>query len=257
MATLTRIRGDTCALALTLVNPDTGAAFNPTGQTLLFSIKKVANAPDSAALVQKSGAVGGITVVSAPAGSIVVELVPADWALLTPGTEYAYDVQAQDTVSGAVRTVDLGTFTGRNDVTKAVALAISTTVVFPLPGALDPSSFVGNFYTITTLAGLAALSAGALAALQNGAVIRLFFSGSIVADYRLRANGGAETQSAPWRILATNATLRLWELIGVQKQGVPCAWNPDTVKFHQILASGTGTAATISLAAEADAFTLP
>lgn len=119
--------------------------------------------------------------------------------------------------------------------------------------AAQKSAFVGNYYAITTLAALAALPSGTVSVLQNGAVARLFFPGSIVADYRLRANTGAETQSAPWIILATNATLRLWELVVVSKQGVPCVWVSSLSKFKQVLESSGA----VALADDADAFILP
>lgn len=119
-----------------------------------------------------------------------------------------------------------------------------------------------NLSAITALRGggatdLDGISAADLTNYGVGAIVRLFLTGSIMVDYRLRANTGVETESTPWRILCDNYALRLWELVGVWKQGVPCVWNPDLSKFHQLLAAGSGTAVVLAPAQEADAFIIP
>lgn len=128
---LTRTRGDTCELALSLLNPDTGLPFDPTNQVLIFTVKANANDPDAKALIQKISTVGGITIDDAPAGEITVELVPQDWLPLRARGIYVYDVQAQDGSTGAVRTVASGTLQGDQDVTKGLTLAITTYTTNP------------------------------------------------------------------------------------------------------------------------------
>lgn len=130
-ATLTRYRGDTCALALSLINPDTDLPFNPTNNVLIFTLKRNATDPDTDALVQKISTVGGITVDDAAAGEITVELVPQDWVLLRANQEYVFDVQAQDGNTGAVRTVYSGTVLANPDVTKGMTLSITTYTTNP------------------------------------------------------------------------------------------------------------------------------
>lgn len=130
-ANLTRYRGDTCALHLTLTNPDDGLPFDPTNQVLIFTVKKNATDPDADALIQKDSLVGGFTVDDAAAGEITVELVPVDWALLRAKNEYVYDVQAQDGVTGAVRTVAYGDLMANPDVTKGLTISIPTYTTNP------------------------------------------------------------------------------------------------------------------------------
>jgi hypothetical protein len=123
----TRYLGDTATLSLALTHPDTGAAFTPTGHTLIFTLKRDALALDTAAIVQKISTVGGITV----ANPSVVTLVPADWASIKPGVEYVADIQAQNNSTGAILTVWSGSFLARPDVTKLATLSITTHTTNP------------------------------------------------------------------------------------------------------------------------------
>ena len=127
---LIRYRGDSADLTIPLTNPDTGAAFPPSGHNLLWTLKAKASDLDSAALVQKISTVGGITL----ANPSVVSLVPADFALLLADVCYEWDVQAQNLTTGAVRTVARGTLAFAFDVSKTTALAIPTTTTNPSAG---------------------------------------------------------------------------------------------------------------------------
>ena len=125
-----RYRGDG-PLSLPLTNPDDGTPFDPAGCALLFTLKAALADADAAALVQKSSAVGGITV----ADPAVVTLVPADFAVLAAGVTYFFDVQAQLAAAPAtIRTVGCGTLKFAYDVTREVTLSISTTTTNPDAG---------------------------------------------------------------------------------------------------------------------------
>jgi hypothetical protein len=120
------------------------------------------------------------------------------------------------------------------------------------------SNVVINRYDISRLLGgslsaLDGISAATLVQLQNGTILRLFFAGSIMADFRLRANAGSETESAPWRVLCDNASGRLFELVGVWKQGTPCVWDTDLNKHRQVLVAG----GSLAIADAGDAFVIP
>lgn len=128
---LQRYRGDTSLLRLVLRSPDTGSIYDPTGSVLLFTLKANADDTDSSALIQKLSAVGGFTIVDATAGRVDVELVPADVAILSPERTYEWDVQAQSTSTGAVKTVARGTYWQEKDVTRGTTLAIPTTTTNP------------------------------------------------------------------------------------------------------------------------------
>lgn len=125
--TFRRRRGDSATLSLSLTNPDSGTSFAPTGCVLIFTIKGDASQPDSAALVQKISNVGGITV----ANPAVVSLVVADHLNLAAQVTFEWDVQAQNTLTGEVRTVARGTLFFEDDVTKQTTLTIPTEVVNP------------------------------------------------------------------------------------------------------------------------------
>jgi hypothetical protein len=131
-----RYRGDTSSLAITLTNPDTGTPFNPTGNVLIFTLKKSAFDADADAVVQKISTVGGITIIAPTADDeqIAVELVPADYSALTSRFIYQLDVQAQNVSTGAIRTVARGTFAAEIDVTRETTLSIPTTTTNPEAG---------------------------------------------------------------------------------------------------------------------------
>lgn len=134
--TLTRFHGDTALLALVLTHPDTGAVYNPSADTLIFSLKRQASLPDASSLVQKISTVGGITLVNPGAGEITVELVPYDWAPLRPAVAYEFDVQAQNNSSGAVHTVARGQLTVDADVTRGLTISVPTHTTNPSGGGL-------------------------------------------------------------------------------------------------------------------------
>lgn len=136
ITTLTRFHGDTALLSLVLTHPDTGALYDPSADTLIFSLKRYANLPDSSSLVQKISTVGGITLVNPGAGEITVELVPDDWAPLRPDVTYEFDVQAQNNVSGAPHTVARGQLTVSSDVTRGLTISVPTHTTNPSGGGL-------------------------------------------------------------------------------------------------------------------------
>lgn len=119
-----RYWGDTAQLPLPLRNPNTGAPFDPAGAHLIFTLKARAEDPDTAALVQKSSAIGGFPALAL--GRATVELVPADWSKLSIGCAYPFDVQAQRASDGAVLTVARGALVPEQDITRGTALAIPT-----------------------------------------------------------------------------------------------------------------------------------
>lgn len=163
---LVRYRGDGATLALSLTQPDTGGAFNPTGEILLFTIKEDADDLDADALVQKLSTIGGFTTVDAAAGRVNVALVPADFAELTARKTYEFDVQAQNATTGAVRTVCRGTLYFADDVTKGVTLSIATTTTNPGVGYTwanipdKPATFAATVSpsVVTTVAGGASVT---------------------------------------------------------------------------------------------------
>ena len=126
-----RFYGDNVRFLLFLTSPDDGSVFNPTGYQLIFTLKANPSDPDSAALVQKFSIIGGITVISASAGEIAVDLVPADWTLLTPGRNYFFDVRAQNISTGFLYTVFYGDFSPRWNVTRTFTLSIPTYTTTP------------------------------------------------------------------------------------------------------------------------------
>lgn len=126
---IVRYRGDG-PVSIPLTDPDTGAAFDPTGHTLIFTLKALQTDPDVEALVQKISAVGGITV----ANPSVVTLVPVDFAELEPEVTYEFDIQAQSAVTGIIRTVARGTLRFAYDITREAELSIPTTTTNPDAG---------------------------------------------------------------------------------------------------------------------------
>lgn len=118
--------------------------------------------------------------------------------------------------------------------------------------------FVHNRFEITGLTGgtSAKLDGFDISNLKTGnPIVAVFFTGSIVAFYRLRANAGGEAAVTYWKVLSTNDPLYLWELISVQKQGCPCGWNATTSKFHQTMM--TGAADAVSQVIDQTGFVLP
>lgn len=130
MSTSHRIfRGDTVSLSLTLVEPFTTTPFNPTGWTLLATCKAGYDVDDSGALFQKQTGVGGITIVSAGAGRITLDLLPADTDEADVLERYVFDVQAQNDSTGAVKTVYLGTLRIDPEVSRLTEPAVDVVVI--------------------------------------------------------------------------------------------------------------------------------
>lgn len=242
-----------------------GAALDLTLLTAaVWSLRRSPTLPDADADLSLSlGA--GLSVVDAPAGFLFGAYTAAQSAELVPYGAFHYQLKLTFS-DGAVVIPDLLRGTFYNDLASAEEQACDGASIVRLdaasgtltPTTPDMSNYVINRYDLTGLTGgtsvkLDGLPAATLAALTDGAVVRLYFTGDIMADFRLRANTGSETESAPWKILADNATGRLWQLLGVWKQGAPCVWDPALSKFKQVLvASGA-----IALADDADAFVLP
>jgi len=257
--------GASFSFRLALTRPEDGAAIDLTGVTALaFTLKTSPTLADADASLTLNLS-SGITVVDALAGLVSVSVTAAQSATLTAAGPYYYATKA--TLStGAVVIPDLLRGLFYNDLYSVEEQQCEGTAITRLdaasgtltPTTPDMANTVINRYDLTGLTGgtsvkLDGLSAATLTALSNGAIVRLFFTGSIMADFRLRANTGSETESAPWRILCDNGSGRLWELIAVTKQGVPCVWDATLSKFKQVLTSGGA----IALADDADAFVLP
>lgn len=253
---------------LTFAKSEDGSAIDLSGATAIeFLLKRTSTMDDDDAALHLTAA-AGLTVIDAVAGLVLAAITPAQSRALEGYGEYFYFARAT-LADGSVVIPDLlrGPFV--TDLESAQEQECSGAVVRldAATGTLTPvtpdmSNYTINRYDLTGLTGGAAtdldgLSEDTLAALSNGAVVELFFTGSISARFRLRAMVGTEAESAPWIVIADNDTTRVWECIGVFKQGAPCAWNPDTSKFHQLLASGTGTAISPALADAASAFSLP
>lgn len=242
-----------------------------TGATLSAALKYSPDDADSDAVALSTGddpaltlvivdAVAGLATLTilAAATATVSRAAPLYWqvrATLAGGEVYAWENH-----QGPVHLTPLaGAACGCTDYPPqpgVTATIDDTSALSLLPTML--SNVVINRYDLTRLLGgssvaLDGLSAATLGALQNGAILRVFFTGSIVADYRLRANTGSETESAPWRVLCDNSSARLWELVTVTKQGTPCVWDATLSKFRQVLfAEGA-----LTTADAADAFILP
>lgn len=125
------IRGDSKTLALTLANAADGTAFNPTDYFLIFTVKIRKTDADGSAKIQKSSNTG-ITVTTAATGLIAIELVSADTDDLE-GRTYCFDVQAQHSTSGLVKTVAFGGLKVVEDVTRETT--VTATVYTENPSA--------------------------------------------------------------------------------------------------------------------------
>jgi hypothetical protein len=119
---LKRFRGDSATLSIPLYNPDTGAAYTPTGP-LKFDLKASDANLDAAALIEKLSNVGGITL----ANPSVVTLVADDADLLDARVTYLWGVI--DTATN--RQVARGTFWTEQRIPRDGALAIETHVIEP------------------------------------------------------------------------------------------------------------------------------
>lgn len=137
MITLTQRIGDTVSHRIQLRWG--GRAFDPTGFSILFTVKADADADaDAAAKIQKRDGGFGITV---SGSSALVQLLPVDTAgdanadpvipALTPGT-YDWDIQSQsESDPEDVRTVANGRLVLTRDVTRGTEAAIPVYVADP------------------------------------------------------------------------------------------------------------------------------
>lgn len=252
-----------------VTKPEDGSAIDLSlATTYEWLLKRTATTADADAVLTLEEN-DGITVLDAVAGLLELELTAAQSAaLLAYGTYFCFTritfADGRVIIPDSLRcslTTDLAA-AEEQELDEGCVKRLDAATGTLTPVTPDMSNYTINRHDLTGLTGgastdLDGLSVETLSALSNGAVVELFFTGSISARFRLRAMVGTEAEDAPWLIIADNDTDRVWELIGVQKQGAPCAWNPDTEKFHQVLASGTGTAVIPSLAPEASAFSLP
>lgn len=253
---------------LTFAKSEDGSAIDLTAATAIeFLLKRTSTMDDDDAALHLTAS-AGLTVIDAVAGLVLAAITPARSRALEGYGEYFYFARAT-LADGSVVIPDLLRGTFLTDLESAEEQECSGAVVRldAATGTLTPvtpdmSNYTINRYDLTGLTGgtatdLDGLSEDTLAALSDGAVVELFFTGSISARFRLRAMVGTESESVPWLIIADHDTARVWELIGVAKQGVPATWNATTAKFHQLLASGSGTAVIPQLADEAAGFSLP
>lgn len=257
--------GASATWRLFIAKSEDGSAIDLTGATAIaFTLKTSPTLADEDAELTLD-LTAGLTVIDPLAGLVSVAITAAQHAALVPYGPFYYKLSAT-LADGSVVIPDLLRGKFYNDLDSAEEQALdgaSITRLDAATGTLTPttpdmSNYVLNRYDLTSLTGgtsvdLDGLSASVLSFLANGTTVRLFFTGSIVADFRLRANTGAETESAPWKILCDNSSARLWELLSVTKEGAPCVWDASLSKFKQVLSSG----GTLTQADDADAFVLP
>lgn len=269
MASPTKLRlppGSSRSWLLRFLRPD-GAPEDLTEASFAGYLKRSVFDADADALVDLSTRV---SIYDATAGLAVFSILPADTADLDPFLSCEWQVRATlaDTRVIAHEAHEgpfvLAPLTGSpdlaeppNDYIEAISTMSSFLRILP-----DLLGLTGG--TSTKLDGL---SVATLAAMVNGAQVSLFFDGSISANYRLRDRSGSETEYAgddgdathPGGsvILCDHDDDRCWELIEVRKQGLPCTWNGETLKWHQLLATGTGSGVAPALTQAADGFNLP
>lgn len=241
---------------LTWLRPD-GDPESLAGASFAAFIKASVFDADADALVDLSA---GVLVLDASAGEAVLTFDPADLLSLDPVLAMAWQARAT-LADGRVLELDahrgplvFDPYVGPADIAEPdndYVAAYSIGTAGTGSGSATITGLIGG-----TSSDLDGLGAAYLATIQNGHVLELFFTGSIAARFRIRAKG-SDTESSPFLVVADNDTTRAWELVSVHKEGVPCVWNPDTSKWHQQLASGTGGAISGSIADEADAFSLP
>lgn len=251
-----RTRGDTIALPLTLRSPDSLAAFNPAGHVLIFTLKRSPDDTDANALVQKISTAGGFTTIDSPAGKIEVELVPSDTANLDVETSFVFDVQAQSIATGKLKTIAVGYLTLEQEVTRGTTISIATTVH-------NPPLQLGPFYTLA-LTGTDAAGAdnaklcglGAAGVFTVGSILRAKFPGNIIVEFELEqtTDSYAGFLFAPYNYDAVLRPFK-WRINRVHRGAIPCTWNADTQKWHDLYA--VGGANFISLAPDQTGFNLP
>lgn len=202
------IRGDSKTFALTLNNHSDGSAFVHSGWFLILTVKLRPDdgSGDSGAVVQKSSNTG---ITSAGASSITVEFVPADTAAMEVRSSYVFDVQAQHSETGEVRTVAMGRVRNIADVTEGTTVSIPIYTSNPsstaYPWALvtgKPTTLAG--YGITDALTTAQIAAGyqpldadltAIAALTTTANGRSLLTASALTAAGLGLTNGAATDA--------------------------------------------------------------
>jgi len=110
MGSITRYRGDTVPDKITVKDAD-AVVINITAYSFILTVSSIKAPPDtSTQLMQLTGAI-----TSGPLGT--VEFSPtAGEANVAPG-KYFYDIQMTDG-SGKIQTIDTGTYTFKQDITK-------------------------------------------------------------------------------------------------------------------------------------------
>lgn len=259
------VRGSTVYVPLAWTRD--GAAIDLTGATLFAQILALATSPDSAALCASDDAGPVLVFVNRDdlAGLATLKFLPGATSDIRQLPAPVWQARAT-LASGEV--VALNAHLGPISLTPPQGSTIDNT--WSCDATIDcggdaqslvvaSANYVLNRADITRLTGslgtdLAGLSADTLASYATGAVVRLFFAGSIVTDWRLRLRATApSTESAQHRVFCVNDATRLWERIAISKEGASCAWDADLGKFKQILVAGGA----ITLADDADAFLLP
>ena len=263
MATQLRFpRGSSRSYLLTFLRPD-GDPEDLTGATFAAYLKASVFDADADALVDVSAR---LTVLDAAAGEAVLAFAPADTADLDAWAAQEWEARvtlsdgrivARDAHRGALVFSPL---TGSPDAT----LPPSDEIEEYSAGDAGSGASVSDITGLTggTSTDLDGLTAARLAGLPIGTVIELFFTGSVAVRYRRRLRSPSDeaevgAAAGGFKIICDNAPTTLWELVSVSKAGVPCAWNADTTKWHQLVGSGTGTGVSTAIAQESDAFSLP
>ena len=121
MTTLYLVPGDDFIYTAT-VTDEAGDAYNLTGSTLWFTVKRRKSDADASAIAQlywiSGGASSGITVATPATGVAAVRIVAADTDEITQAA-HSWDLQLKD-AAGVVRTVDFGTLVVLNRATAKV-----------------------------------------------------------------------------------------------------------------------------------------
>ena len=110
MTTLYLVPGDDFLYTATVLDDD-GDAYNLTGATLWFTVKRRKSDADASAIAQlywiDGGASSGITVATPATGIAAVRIVAASTTAIVQAAHF-WDLQLKD-AAGVVRTVDFGT----------------------------------------------------------------------------------------------------------------------------------------------------
>lgn len=124
-----------------------GQPFNPVGWGLVFTAKAKTSATDLEAKFQKASGLGIAVALVAGVWTAFVEVVPADTVEISPSV-LRWDIQAQNTTSGAVRTIAFGLLTLERDVTRAYMTSIPIHTSQP-PAPTYVSGGLGDPYVVS------------------------------------------------------------------------------------------------------------